>query len=182
MSDLYIVTLSEIKAVLGITDDQDDAQLTLLAQGLQGRFENFSRRLLKREENRVETHDPTATVFLRLFPVEDIASVKIGDETYDGSEISWTAERGYVHIIELYRVRNPIEITYTAGYHLPGEPGMFPMPEDLRRALLMQLRYEFKNKDTLGMTSMSAQGHSVNLSPADLLPEVKSILQPYRRY
>lgn len=194
---MVIVTLDEARQNLGIEDTRDDAALARTIAGLEGRFEDHLRRLLARCEGQVDTMDGGGRwLFLRRFPVETVTEVRIdaaqnwGDETIvDATDVRLNAERGYLAygpcgVPWPAGVCN-IRVTYTGGYVPAGQTagtGQHAMPEAIRRALLLQLGFEWRNKNNLGAASVSAQGASVALAPAKLLPEVEDALAPYIRY
>ena len=179
MSTLYMATITELRAEAGIPDSNDDAELTRRALGLQGRFEDHCNRLFKREVGRVETHFYHRTIFLDLFPIEQITSVKV--ENVEVGSWALRSDRGVLRV-DGNDPSDIVEVTYTGGYSAAGtQVGEFPMPEGLRRALFLQFGYEWRNKNQLGNASMGAQGVSVQLAPADLLPDVKAALSKYTR-
>lgn len=193
---LFIATLAQMKAELGITDAQDDAVLTSWMKGLQARFEDYCERKFLRTEDCEEFHDGgTTQVCLERFPVESISSIRVdldrefpasteldavdyvvnlkrGSIFYTVSEIPWPAGR------------QSIRVVYTGGYVAAGttaEATQYEMPESLRRAFFMQGGFEWRNRGNLGRESISAQGATVSIAPAELLPEVKDTLSPFRR-
>jgi hypothetical protein len=194
---LYIVTLAEMKQDLGITDTQDDAALTLWLEGLQGRFDDYLSRVLLRSD-RVEIHDGGESfLYLKAFPVESIATVHIdydqewpADSLLPASEYRLRGDRGlvtfgsYGPLMAWPEGFQNIRVAYTGGFVATGDTpasGQTAMPAAIRRCFFMQAGFEWRNRTNLGKESVSAQGASVALAPAQLLPEVKDGLQPYRR-
>ena len=57
---------------------------------------------------------------------------------------------------------------------------MLEVPGELKRAAHMQAFYEHQHKDEMGLAGVSMAGASVTLAPAELLPEVKQILDRFR--
>jgi hypothetical protein len=56
------------------------------------------------------------------------------------------------------------------------------MPHDLRLACVMQVVHWFKNRERMGLVSEGFQGGQIAVfSPATYLPQVKDLLNPYRR-
>jgi hypothetical protein len=193
-----IVTLDEARSELGITDTRDDASLLRAIVGLQDRFAQHCRRLFERVAGAIELIDGGGTwLFLKRYPVESIASVHVDSAQAFGADTLLTAAtdyrlnaaRGYVAYGTSGEkwpagVSN-VRVVYTGGYVPAGQTaasGQTAMPEDLRRCLFLQLGFEWRNRLTLGASSVSAQGVSVNLAPAKLLPEVEAGLAPYVRY
>lgn len=193
---ITLVTLSEMKAELGLTDTTDDAVLTGLITRLEGRFDDHCRRAFAREAAVVEYFDGGQfSLYLRHWPIESVASVHISadqewtDETLlPATDYRIYTERGRIGycrgaIAWPAGVRN-IRAIYTGGYAAPGvtpPAGEFAVPEALRGLFVMQCAYEFRNRLHLGEQSVSAQGASVSMAPADFLPAVKAGLIPYMR-
>ena len=185
---LYIATLAEIKAALEIADPQDDAQLTLHAEGLQGRFDIFLGRTLLLGSY-VEYFDGgEALICLKAFPVVGDPDVRIdADQVWGADTLLAAADRDYT--VKTNRgviyygsgsgnwpeSRQSIRVAYSGGYAAGS------VPEHFRRAFFMQFGFEWRNRRTLGANSISAQGQSVNLAPAKLLPDVTEILNLEKR-
>lgn len=190
---LYIATLAELKSDLGIADTNDDAALTRLMEGLQGRFDSHLNRTLLRGADVEEVFDGGLTQLpLARFPVESVSAVY---EDLDGEFPAGSLIEEYrVHLARGLVMRDDgrpwndgvrcIKVVYTGGYVAAGSTpgaGQEAMPEDLRRAFLMQACFEWRNRTTLGKSNISAQGISVAISPARFLPEVSDCLAPLRR-
>jgi hypothetical protein len=194
---LYIVSLAEMKQDLGISDTRDDAALTLWMEGLQGRFDDHLDRVLLRNE-RVEIHDGGESfLYLKSFPVESVTTVHLdhdqewnADSLLNATDYRLRADRGLLTFGSFGPIMawpegfQNIRVAYVGGYLAtgtsPGE-GQTAIPDAIRRCFFLQAGFEWRNRTNLGKESVSAQGASVALAPAQLLPEVKSGLQPYRR-
>lgn len=183
---LTIATLAEIKAELGIKDVQDNAELTRLAEGLQGRFDGYCRRTLARADSVVELHDGGVTAIeLKRFPVETVASVHVSRYQAWTDAYLWSTddyrvnlERGLIFLLSGGKWEEGIQnirVVYTGGY----ATGAYP--EELRRAFFLQFGFEWRNRLHLGQQSVSAQGMSVTVAPAKLLADVTEILNAYVR-
>lgn len=195
---LYIVTLAEMKAELGLTDTTDDAVLTRWMNGLQDRFDSHLERTLLRAADVEEIHDGHGTwLFTKNFPVESVASVHISpDQTWDSSTLIDATQyvvnkpRGRLQLIGTGfgafwpEGQQNIRVVYTGGYvACDGTPSatQTAMPEAIRRAFFLQLGFEWRNRTKLGVKSFGAQGVNVQVADAELLPEVKQALAPFRR-
>lgn len=192
-----IATLSEIKANLGLTDTQDDALLATAITALEGRFDAHLNRALARSENVVEQlHGGAMSLWLKRFPLESVASIYVSADhewiaanLLDVTDYTIVEEEGrivYGYGIECWPAGvGNIRVTYTGGYVAAGtapSAGQTALPEAIRGAFFMQFAFEWRNRSSLGATSVSAQGASINLAPAALLPEVKSVLAPFWRF
>lgn len=192
---LYIVTLDEIRKELGITDTGDDANLAALLEGLQSRFDSYLRRTLLRAANVTERFDGGGTWLLTmLFPIESVASVHVdADQTWGEDALIPASD----YVVHTQRGRlalkgggpweegfQNIRVIYTGGY-LAGAAapavGQYGMPEAIRRAIRMQAGFEWRNRSMLGQQSVSAQGTNINLAKAEMLPEVKELLDDFKR-
>ena len=194
---LYIATLTEIKGDLGIGDSTDDAPLTRLAEVLQGRFDAELNRVLLRTSGALEYFDGGQTVLLlQHWPAESVAVYMDADRAFAAASLlaatdyTLNAARGRLHYGDGASDwpdygRQTIKVVVTGGYVAAGSTpgaGQTAMPEGIRRAFLLQIGFEWRNRRSLGQQSVSAQGASVSLAPAQLLPDVKAALAPFRRF
>lgn len=194
---LYIATLAELKSELGINDPEDDNEIIRKATALQGRFDDHLCRTLLRGASVEEILDGDCTWLLpKRYPIEAVAEIYIdtdgefdADTEIDSDDFRVNKTLGRI----LYgrgSTKWPagfqnIKIVYSGGYVAAGETigvGQTAMPETIRRAFFMQFAFEWRNKNTLGNQSVSAQGGSVSLAPAKFLPEVDDALFPYKRF
>lgn len=187
---LYILTLAEMKAELGLIDTRDDALLTRWMEGLQGRFDTYCERTFERGSNVEETHHGGETaIYLRRFPVETISAVYVDDEAVAADAYRASKHRGVLRYGGAQPSAWPggnesIRVVFTGGFVAAGETAsatQWPMPQDLRRAFTLQLGFEWRNRANLGKQLQSAGGVYVNISEAKLLPDVRDILDSLRR-
>lgn len=196
---LYLHSLAEVKALLQIPDDQDDALLLALGEGLQGRFDaHCDRRLLYSAAEVEYFNGGTGSLYLRRFPVESVTDVIVDSEQLWEAEDALDAS-SWEYMVDLQRGRlvygsggspwpagfNRIRVRYAGGLvKADGSAAAGTDAADLaaiRRAFALQLGYEWRNRLHLGVQSVSGQGVAVSGAPADLLPEVKAILNIFRR-
>jgi hypothetical protein len=204
---LYILTLAEIKAQLGISDTVDDNQITLWLEGLQGRIATHCGRALLEAENRVEILSGDVTeLLLHCWPIESISEIVVNidqDWTDAGSILASddylvNHERGAIRYArgmcrwpEGYR---SIRVTYSGGLlSAAGAAANSYVDADhvqaVKRALLIQGTFEWRNRKTLGISQVSQGGASIQqgaqvalaLVGQTLLPEVETTLLPLRR-
>lgn len=195
---LYLATLAEGKTHLGIKDAEDDSSMTLAIQGLQGRFDGHCSRKFLYSAAEVEFMDGNRfSLALRRFPIESVSTVHVDtdqlwetDTLLDSDGYRVNKAQGLVFYGTSEGKRWPaglqnIRVVYSGGFvKADGTASANVDAQDLealKAAFLMQLAFEWRNKAHLGQQSMSAQGVSVNLAPAKLLPEVSEILEPFRR-
>lgn len=193
---LYMLTLDEARAALEIRDDKDDALITTMIEDLQGRFEDHCHRPFLRASRTERFDGGTKSLWVRAFPVE--TGVKVyADEDYEFGEDTLLTEnddyvinyrRGLIEYFhsQLWPIKlSAYQVIYTGGFVAAGtdvQDGQYEMPAGLRGLLRMQLRFEFRNRDNLGKSTIASGGATISLAPARLLPEVADGLSPYRRF
>ena len=203
---LYIYTLLEMKSILGISDTEDDSALELWMNSIQGRFDSYCERQFLYSASTTETFDGyTRALGVRVWPIEAVSSIVIdADQDWDN-----------VAALEMddYRVNYERGLIYygTAGVRWPGavqsirviySGGMLKSDttaassyvrasdrETLRRAMFLQMNFEWRNRTRLGMNEIRHDGASAQigaqvqmlLQGRTLLPEVESCLLPLKR-
>ena len=203
---LYIVTLAEMKAELGIDDTDDDSVLTEWMEGLQGRFDEFLERTLLRSASETEILDGGSRfIYTKRWPIESVTSIHIAsDQDWDnGTVLDATVpdylidqDRGKISYgVGTYQWPDGfqnIRVIYAGGYvACDGSPtgDQTAMPDAIRRAFFMQSGYEWRNRHTLGITQISASGAAkqvgagvaLDLKGKTLMPEVEQTLMPFKR-
>ena len=174
--------------------------LAQIIAGLTAAFEQYTRRVLVRQVDRVELHDGGRAIagLLRALPVESVTEVvedanpvdfDAATALVDGTDFIVEPESGLVRRIPdgakwLNGYRN-VRVTYTGGFLAADATpmvGQAAMPEDLQEVATVQAVHFWKYRDQLGVSSISADGASLGLTPAELLPIVRKTLDRYRRY
>jgi len=194
---LYIATLAEIKTSLGITDTTDDTLLTEWIEGVQGRFDVECRRRFLYAASSTEYFDGgVSDIFVNRYPIASITSIHVdADQEWDADSLlastdyRLTAVRG--KIVYGYGsspwpdgIQN-VRVIYAGGFvKSDGSASTYVDAAELdalRRALYLQVGFEWRNRQNLGLNSINGEGVSVSVAPADLLPEVKAILHRFKR-
>jgi hypothetical protein len=195
---LYILTLDETKDALGIKDSEDDGRVTDLLTGLQGRFALQAKRTFLYAAGIEEIFDGDQQwLLVKAFPVDSITSIHISDDQewdadslLDDGDYTIHKSRGRL-IYGTGNLKWPkgvqnIRVVYTGGLikddYTPAPGADTDEIEALKNALRMQANFEWRNRQNLGQQAVSAQGVNVTLAKAELLPEVKTILNGLRRY
>lgn len=187
-----LAQLTSIKSRLGITDATDDTLLTNFCNWVSTRFNEHCNRVLARTVG--VTDEFPADVLeipLRCYPVEAITAWHLKTTESEG----WVAQTGVECLVRAAcvvclkappgDVTQVCRVTYTGGYVLPGTSpgaGQTALPYVIEQACIEQVAYLYQNRSRLGVTSMSAEGGSLQqFAQLDLLPSVKASLQGFRR-
>jgi len=196
---LYIMTLAEMKGALGIQDTRDDALLTLWMEGLQGRFDLACRRKFLYAAAAEETFDGgVSELLVKRFPIDAVASVTLDGDALSEDADDYTVDRQRGAIAFGIGVwpwpegMQTIAVRYAGGF-VKSDGTAAPLTDEtdlswLRRAMLMQGTYEWRNRETLGLASVGARGVNVQaaagvaLAGQTLLPEVETVLAPLKRW
>ena len=195
-----VTALARVKTRASLTRTEFDVMLTQIIDGLTALFERLTNRTLLRAEGIVALFDGGRSVIglLKALPIEAITEIKEDANPVDftavtalidGTDFIANPDGGLIthlptRVNWLTGIRN-VRVTYTGGYVAAGstpQVNQAAMPEDLQEAATMQAGHYFKHRDRLGITSISADGASLGLAPAELLPAVRKTLLNYRRY
>jgi len=195
-----LCTLAQLKARLGIGDEDSDTLLTQIITGVSGQLqgEGGCGRTLSLESDIVEyktIREPrAASIWLSRYPVVSISEIK--EATYNDfddadaltadDDFQFDPDSGEVHKTGWWlRGFRTAKITYTGGYVLPGDvagDGETELPDDIVEAAIEQASFAYQRRDTLGVSAQSAQGGSVTAYAQDkLLPGVRTTMRRYRR-
>ena len=203
--NLYIATLAELKTMLGITDTGDDSAITQMAVAIQGRFDSHCRRQFLYAASQTEYLDGgVSELLVHRWPIASIASIIVDidqawstDDALASTDYRLNMKRGKIvygtgtypwpegfQNIRVVYAGGFVKSDGTAADHV--EAGDL---ETLRRGFLMQVGYEWRNKEILGITQISQNGASVQagagvalaLKGMTLMPEVELTLQPLKR-
>lgn len=135
---MMLCTLGDVKALLNITDESKDLQLTLMIKQVSSQIEGFIGYKLERKEYQDEVHSVNfeQLLFLNNRPIQVVDSVKIaGAEITDfellpqytifGALYRGNGWNGGVYTrgmdYDVVSGKNQIKATYTAGYYLPND-------------------------------------------------------------
>jgi hypothetical protein len=174
---------------------QNEAEefIELTIQGVSRQIEMECRRpLLRKERTEVYGADCYACVVsLRASPVTAVAEVR---EAIDGvfanvnalvaTEDFMLDQGGRTGLLMRRGAfwcagAGTVQVKYTGGVAV----GVDDVPEDLRRAAILQVTFEVLRNPTLHLASLGMQQGSASLqADVDLLPLVMRIIAPYRRF
>ena len=201
---MALTTTAIVKTRAGITGSGDDALIGTIVDGVSLAIANHCGRaargtsLLERAADRTERCDGgNEHIQLACYPVELITSIKEASYGEFDDATALTAETEYylqaaAGLIwrmptgaKWLRGRGTVQVVYTGGYLAAGETptgDQIGMPKDLIDAATIQAVHLYRNRDRLGIDTISAGGASLSVTRADLLPIVKQYIAPYRRW
>jgi uncharacterized phiE125 gp8 family phage protein len=179
-----LITLSDLKTYLEITDTTFDTILNDLIEAVSEEFETYTSRKFIQATYTDEYFDGDGTRILWLpnWPIISVTSVVENDVTLtEGNEEDYIVykEEGYlwrVGTVWAEGVKN-IKITYTAGY-LQSD-----IPKDLVLAVKKQVAFEWQKQKSKrwGEQARTFPDGSITFIISELLPDVQDILNRYKR-
>ena len=189
---MKLLPLSTFKTLAGVAGTSDDTLLALLLDYVSGRIERHLNRTLTYAQY-TETFKPIGrTYFVKAYPIDTGQSLTLVDyqTTVSSSDFQVSADRGKIELKwrEWFHLSDSdfesCSVTYYGGFQSSGsgDEAALQSYDRWRLATYLQTHYLFKNRQELGLTSLSLGGGSIALAPAKLLPEVESILSEDRRW
>ncbi|MBW1666718.1 MAG: phage head-tail connector protein [Deltaproteobacteria bacterium] len=180
-----LTSLDNVKEFLGISGNTDDALLENLIDRVTDLFESYCDRKFKAADY-TEYHDGKGSdkLFPDQFPINSVASIHDdtdwtwGSDTLIDSDDYRIVDGAYIQCKSdtfTDDVQN-VKVVYNAGYD--------SIPEDLEQAAIMQVAWLYKKGKgggLLGVSSKSLMDGSISFTNKDLLPEVRLVLERYRK-
>lgn len=192
---LALISLSEAKEYLGITDTGDDLVLTHLLNEVSAIIQKYiGRELVSQERTQYYSGDGSCELILKDFPIISINSINVDSQRSFDSSTEIDSENFIVKkgsgIVEAFNLlgnwtpgRSNIKIVYTSGYTVGNSGSDGTMPYDIRLAAKRLLDLHFRTGYThrkLDYQSESISGMNVTFKEGELPKDVKSILDAYR--
>ena len=176
-----LTTCVEVKRELGLDDDGEDGFLAALIAQASSAIEAECRRRFARESVReTAIGRGRSLLMLTLTPVVAVESVRVdGIDTAEWQILS--ADAGLLHRRDGWK-KGPIEIAYTGGFALPGDPDR-TLPAAIERACIETVKAWFAGCDRdPSLNDESAGGYRASYVPMRGLPEAaRDLLMPWRR-
>lgn len=184
---------SNIKLFLAVTITDYDDLIDLINSQVSANIEKYLNRKLKKQEYTEYFNIKIDKKYfnLKAYPIdltEDFTVTQYDVEDTINSDYYVWEDLG---VVEYFTPRNhsnqpkPIKIVYTGGYEevYSDSEYVLDVPDDLARACLLQVVFEFRSRRDLGLLSVTTPDGSISKSrSAELLPNVKKILDSYRNY
>jgi hypothetical protein len=181
---IRLVTLQSLKDFLEKTDNTQDALLNDIIGWVSKEFETYLNRNLKKEQRTKHFDSGNRIYCLPAYPIDSAATFTM---TY--SNATQTLNNHYYlyedeGIVEFfcrtyYTMPKEIAVTWTGGFEEVNN--VLNVPDDIKFACVLQSAFVFKRRKDLGLNSINLPDGSVSvLSPTDLLPDVRKILNRYK--
>ncbi len=165
---IELVTFEELANYLDLTKSESEyPDLDLIKKSVVSALENHTQRLFEGDSRTLVFQTDglrTQMIPLKAIPVGVVSSVKI-----DGVATTRYKIKNYGIQLKDFVADKDIEVEYTGGIET--------IPEDLKRAALLQTVYEYQNKDSIGIQTTTSDGGTVTKPALGLLKEVKHLLQ-----
>ncbi len=197
-----LTTLANAKQWLGISSDTDDALLARLITAASFFIETYLSRRLGSQDY-VEIRDGTGgqVMNFREYPVTAVSWVAVNGVSLplapDTVNPGYRFTRTQI-ILQGHRFTQGwgnVTLNYTAGYGLrtggwlkdpwrtaPQPDGSIPwVPFDLEQACIELISWRYNERQHIGQSGKSLEGANVTYSVQDLPPDVKTVLERYRR-
>ncbi|MGA7577849.1 MAG: head-tail connector protein [Desulfobaccales bacterium] len=197
-----LTTLANTKQWLGISSDTDDDLLTRLITAASFFIETYLGRRLGSQDY-AEVRDGTGGRVLnfREYPVTAVSGVTVNGVSLPLAPDTVTPGYRFTRtqiILQGHRFTQGwgnVTLNYTAGYGpasggwledpwliAPQPDGSTPwVPFDLEQACIELISWRYEERQHIGQSGKSLQGANVTYIVQDLPPDVKTILDRYRR-
>jgi len=194
-----ITQLATLKKRLKIRDEDvvDDELLTRIIDATYARFEKeCNRKLARQAAATFEFRANVVHILVDRYPIESVTTFELKSNETDGWEAEvvdylLTPSRAMIEFASEFGSDTQIgRVTFTGGFVMPGtDPGagQTALPDDLEDAAIEQIAYWYRNKDKLGLSSVSGQSGSIAfepksvVNPLPLLAPVQAVLKSYTR-
>jgi len=194
---IMLISVEEAKSFLEIDTSiaTFDVLLANFIKNISDRIQMYLNRRLKKESRTDYFNAGRKKYYLDAFPVDstitptivldDIPQV-INDDFYlwpDSGLIEFEFKTSYIE-------PRQISVAWTGGYAATStvvggslvNDILLDVPDSLKYACTLQVAYMFRRRKDIGLTSISMPDGSISsLTPTDLLPEVKKILNHFRK-
>lgn len=182
---MKLISLSDLKSWLGKADTVHDVELGMLIDQVSARIETALNRSLRKEQRIVFFNAGRRHYWVDAYPIDAAAAITVevdgSAKTKDSDFYIWEKD-GVIEFQTTLSWSKPkqVKITWTGGY--VETAGVLAVPDDMKKACLMQCAFEFRRRNDIGLSSINMPDGSISvLSPAKLLPEVEAIIANYRK-
>ena len=175
-----LTTLANAKQWLGISSDADDDLLTRLITAASSCIETYlSRRLGSQDYAEIRDGHGGQVMTFRESPVTAVAGVAVNGVSLPLAPDTVTPGYRFTRtriILQGHRFtqgHGNVSLNYTAGYET--------IPLDLEQACIELISWRYNERQHIGQSGKSLEGANVTYIVQDLPPDVKTVLDRYRR-
>lgn len=175
MSDIRLISYDDLQSILHLEQAEDSyPDLITISSSVTTAIESYLKRILALNTYTERCYlSNTTMVGLKAWPVASVSSVT---STINGVTSTVTDYNITPYGIDLAMVQSGgyVDVTYVGGYDEDD------VPEDIARAALLQIAYEYQNHDHIGAESVTNEGGFVQRPAIGLLKEVKRLLSSHK--
>lgn len=186
---MYITTKDNIKELTGETGSNNDVIITSIALSMTTRFEEYMGRLVEIDARTeyFDVGDKQQLFLLQAFPVSACQVWNDLDRTWnteiDSSNYTFLGSWGEL-IIDTYTPisgAKTLKVTYTGG--MASTQAAFQTSfSDIEMAARIQAAFIFEKRQRIAISAETVGSGSIRMDQKiQLLPEVKEVLDKYRR-
>ena len=193
-----LATVAQVQARAFDAGSVHAAELAQLVASVTKTIENYCNRILMRQATRTDylTGDGSDVLSLPLYPIESVTSVTIAsDRSFDGvtaltveDDYRFEPETGLLYYMlgDWPEYRRGIKVVYVGGYVHPDDTptgAQISLPTDLTEACIQQCVHWCNRRSDYGTKGEKAGDGAVTfIETGLLLPSVKGLCAPYKRY
>lgn len=177
-----LVTKAELKTFIHHSGTNDDDQLDMIIENVEAALQHeLGFKFQTTTVSQTEYFDPNKTIFTNFAPIRTLTSVK------QDTTRAWAADTALIEDTDFFvyvdrgkiKLQNvltdtgllSLQVVYDGGF-----ANLAALPLQHRRAILVQCAFEFKNKDSLGGSSVSF-GAGASYSKSGLFQFVPAVTQ-----
>jgi uncharacterized phiE125 gp8 family phage protein len=176
---IQLIDIADVKAFLEISDTSFDSLLTSMVQDISQRMENYLNRTLKEDTYTEYFEVGRRNYWVKAYPISTVSSVVVDSTTQvEDTDFFVRENEGLIEFLNKTSGTKPkkVVITYTGGY--TETSSVLAVPDDLKRACVLQTAYEFRRRKDIGLSSISMPDGSTSKFTDN---EWLQILKWYRR-
>lgn len=166
---LELVTFEELAPILDLEKlEVDYPDLAVIQELVKEAFEIHTKRIFKFDNHVEKLFIDSRTKFVKLpaIPVDSITSVSIDGQLTEG------------YTVQAYGLKLDCSVT-DQEIIVDYKGGLAKTLSGLHRAALLQVIYEYQNKDSIGLETVSTEGGTVTKPELGLLKETKKLLKSF---
>lgn len=168
-----LTTLANVKSWLGVSNTDDDAQLSRLITAASDFVASYCSRVFVSTvfTDRKYHGNGNSTLVLRNWPIISIQELAIDGVDVPASSYTFYDRMIYLNNGVFNRGLANVAVSYTAGYAT--------IPFGLEQAVIELIAFKYREKGRIGHSSKQLAGEVVSFIIADLHPAIKRALDTY---